>query len=59
MSAVTVEFVPTAKPHNTARPKVRGGVAWLLLGWLDRFMPPIKSSSETELPQEWFKYPPV
>ena len=60
MSAVATKFerAPAADYAGWAKDETRS-VLRALLGALDRLVPPRGATRDAELPQEWFRYPPI
>ena len=60
MSIVVIRFERSAEPHRALWPINGRRMLLALLGALDRLAPwPSGDPRDAELPEEWFKYPPI
>jgi hypothetical protein len=58
MSLTATGFEHSTDPRRALWANGVRRVLWRLLAALDRLVPPSAASRESELPPEWFKYPP-
>ena len=60
MRTIAIPFVGWAAPGDALLLKERAGaLRRALVAALDRLVPPPDLARNTELPPEWFKYPPI
>ena len=60
MTTVATGFERTAAPRQSDRANDTRRVLRALLSLLDRLVsPPGNASADQELPEAWFKYPPI